>query len=101
MTEERVLRNRDRGELERKLAQTARLAALALDPTTVQRLAELRDELAVALHNFPSRRESITEDEVRARAHDLWEQHGSPSGRDEEFWLRAERELIEAAADHS
>jgi hypothetical protein len=93
--------NRDRGELERKLAQTKRLVVLAGDPTTVQRLKELRDELAEAIRKVPSRRENIIEDAVRARAHDLWEQHGCPQGSDEEFWLRAERELIEAAQNHS
>jgi hypothetical protein len=67
---------------------------------TVQRLGELRDELAEALQRLPSRSENVTENVVRARAHDLWQRHGSPSGRDEEFWLRAEREFIEAAEDY-
>ena len=35
----------DREQLERKLAQTRRLAALASDHTTKERLAELVDEL--------------------------------------------------------
>jgi len=35
----------DREQLERKLAQTRRLAALASDRTTKERLAELADEL--------------------------------------------------------
>ena len=90
-----------RRELERKLAQTKRLAFLVGDPTTSQRLMELREELAEAIRKFPSRRESISEDEVRARAHDIWEQHGCPHGRDQEFWVRAERELVETAQDHS
>lgn len=34
-----------------------------------------------------------TEDRVRRRALELWEQHGSPEGYEEEFWLQAEREL--------
>ncbi|MHB8272649.1 DUF2934 domain-containing protein [Bradyrhizobium sp.] len=29
----------------------------------------------------------------------MWEQHGRPEGRDEEFWLRAERELVDGAND--
>jgi hypothetical protein len=32
-------------------------------------------------------------DEISSRARDLWLSHGSPEGRDEEFWLSAEREL--------
>jgi hypothetical protein len=31
--------------------------------------------------------------EVRARAYELWEQAGRPSGRDQEFWFQAEGEL--------
>jgi hypothetical protein len=74
---------------------------LAGDPTTKQRPTELRDELADALLKYPRRWEHITEDEVRVRAHERWEQNGCPGGRDEEFWLRAERDLVEGAANHS
>lgn len=35
------------------------------------------------------------EDEIRDRAYALWVEEGSPSGRDEEFWHRAVRELVE------
>ncbi|HLG82879.1 MAG TPA: DUF2934 domain-containing protein [Bradyrhizobium sp.] len=34
-----------------------------------------------------------TDDQIRARAHQLWERAGRPEGRDEEFWHQAEREL--------
>lgn len=33
------------------------------------------------------------EDEVRRRAYELWEQYGRPEGGEEEFWLKAEREI--------
>lgn len=33
------------------------------------------------------------EEQIRSRAHELWEQSGSPEGRETEFWLQAEREL--------
>jgi hypothetical protein len=36
-----------------------------------------------------------SEDQIRARAHEFWEQAGRPEGREDEFWLRAERELSE------
>jgi hypothetical protein len=88
-------------ELQRKFEQCRRLSFLASDAMTKRKLAEFRDELAEALINYPSRREHISEDAVRVRAHDLWEQHGCPAGRDEEFWLRAERELIEQMAKSS
>ena len=33
------------------------------------------------------------EEDVRKRAKQLWEEHGKPEGRDDEFWQTAEREL--------
>lgn len=35
--------------------------------------------------------------EIVRRAYELWEQAGKPDGMDQEFYHRAERELIEAA----
>ena len=34
-----------------------------------------------------------TEEEIRVRAHELWEQAGKPEGREDEFWHQAEKEL--------
>jgi hypothetical protein len=34
-----------------------------------------------------------TEDQIRTRAHQLWERAGRPEGREQDFWLEAEREL--------
>jgi hypothetical protein len=89
-----MAKDADRSELERKIAQTKRLASAVTDRRTQRKLAELRDELAETLRRFPNRRASIPESRVRARAHELWEQHGRPQGRDVEFWLLAERELV-------
>jgi hypothetical protein len=36
-----------------------------------------------------------TDDQIRIRAHQLWEQAGKPEGQDDEFWHRAEQELQE------
>jgi hypothetical protein len=36
--------------------------------------------------------------EIVRRAYELWEKAGKPHGRDQEFYLQAERELTEAAA---
>jgi hypothetical protein len=35
------------------------------------------------------------ENRIRARAYEIWENEGCPHGRDREFWLQAERELLE------
>jgi hypothetical protein len=34
-----------------------------------------------------------TQDQIRRRAFELWEQHGSREGYEAEFWSQAEREL--------
>lgn len=34
-----------------------------------------------------------SEQEIRERAHQLWERAGKPEGRDDEFWQAAEQEL--------
>lgn len=34
-----------------------------------------------------------SEQEIRERAHQLWERAGQPEGREEEFWHAAEQEL--------
>jgi hypothetical protein len=34
-----------------------------------------------------------SEEEIRKRAHQLWEQNGKPAGRAEDFWHLAEQEL--------
>jgi hypothetical protein len=35
-----------------------------------------------------------TDEQVRIRAHQLWEQAGKPEGRQDEFWHLAEQELL-------
>jgi hypothetical protein len=34
-----------------------------------------------------------SEQEIRERAHHLWERAGKPEGREDEFWHAAEQEL--------
>jgi hypothetical protein len=34
-------------------------------------------------------------DDIRARAHQLWEEAGKPEGKEDHFWLEAERQLKE------
>lgn len=62
------------------------------DRETVQRILTLTEELkqkarAVARPD---------EDKIRKRAREIWEENNRPAGRDEEFWLQAEREFREA-----
>lgn len=83
----------DPGDLERKIDQASRIASRVNDPTTYQRLTAWIDELRQRLRDRLAARRS--REKIRMRAHELWEQHGRPAGRDEEFWLRAESELSE------
>jgi hypothetical protein len=39
-----------------------------------------------------------TDEQIRQRAHEIWEENHRPDGRDEEFWLQAERELDQDVA---
>ena len=41
------------------------------------------------------------EQQIRERAHRLWEEAGCPEGRDNEFWERAERALDEEDRDET
>jgi DUF2934 family protein len=62
------------------------------DWETAQRILALAEELksrALALAKPDERR-------IRKRAREIWEENGRPAGRDEEFWLRSEREFREA-----
>lgn len=77
-------------ELQCQLEQATRLASSVYDPTTVERFRAFIEERRRKLVRLLSR--DRPDDVIRARAR---EQHGRPSGRDEEFWLQAERELNE------
>lgn len=87
----------DRRDLERQLKQAKRLVAEVTDQTTYQRLKTFVEELSEGLRRRIAARRS--KQEIRARAHELWEQHGRPAGRDLDFWLQAERELSEDEND--
>jgi Protein of unknown function (DUF2934) len=80
-------------ELERKIAQANRISSRITDQTTYERLRAWVEELRQRLgQRLAARR---MREEIRARAHELWEQNGRPSGRDLEFWLQAESEISE------
>jgi hypothetical protein len=41
--------------------------------------------------------EKPTEEQIRRRAHEIWERNQRPDGRDDEFWHQAEKELLNEA----
>jgi len=106
----------DRKELERRLEQAKRAAALLNDPVTTERLLKLVKDLEEQLGeadrpkvlleglwvgptHSSSRKpamENPTEKQIVRRAYELWEQAGKPEGRDQEFYHLAEQELRDA-----
>ncbi len=46
--------------------------------------------------NAMAKRQEVSEQQVRERAYALWEEAGSPTGRETEFWSRARDELMRA-----
>jgi hypothetical protein len=85
--------NEDTRDLERKIAQASRIASTITDQTTVERLRGWVEQLRQSLRQRLAARR--VKEEIKARARQIWEQNGCPAGRDLEFWLRAESEIIE------
>ena len=83
----------DPRELERKINQARRIASTIPDQTTLDRLSAWVEQLKQSLRQRLAARQ--TKEDIRARARELWEQNGRPAGRDLEFWLQAEAEIIE------
>ena len=81
----------DPGRVQHLIEVAERAASTVSDQTTAQRFTAFAQGLRQRLQNWQMarRRKHAT----RARAYELWEQSGRPSGRDQEFWLAAEREL--------
>ena len=83
----------DPRELERKIEQATRIASRVADETTVERLRAWIEDLKQGLR---LRREARRiKQEITIRAREIWEQNGCPSGRDLEFWLQAESEILD------
>ena len=81
--------DREKEKIERQLELATRVADAIKDESTVQRLRNFADELRQKLRRMMRR------PRVKARAYELWEEAGRPSGRDVEFWLEAERVVKE------
>ena len=81
----------DPAKVQHQIELAEQVASTVSDQTTAQRLMAFANELRQRLQNWQIERRRKSE--TRARAYKLWEQAGKPPGRDEEFWLTAEREL--------
>jgi hypothetical protein len=78
----------------RTLAKAQKYSSFSrwVDHETAQRILELSAKLKRRARAIAR----PTENRVRRRARELWEQSGRPTGRDLEFWLQAEGEFREA-----
>jgi DUF2934 family protein len=63
------------------------------DDRTVQTILAFTDEL----DDRATMLDRPTEEQIRVRARELWENAGKPTDRDEDFWFEAENSLIETA----
>jgi Protein of unknown function (DUF2934) len=90
-------RDDDSHKLEIEIERASRLAAGVTDQTTYERLKGFVEELRQSLKRRLALRRA--REAIKARAHDLWVQHGRPDGRDVEFWLQAETEMREHPDD--
>jgi hypothetical protein len=81
----------DKTNLLWKANKYRKLARWIGDRETVQRILALVEELIERARALAK----PAEEKIRKRAREIWEDNGRPTGRDEEFWLQAERELQE------
>jgi hypothetical protein len=74
-------------------AKRYRNLALSIgDNETAQRIVALTHELIQRARALARPDEAL----IRKRAQEIWEENGRAAGRDDEFWLQAEREFREA-----
>lgn len=86
--------NRDVTHLRAKADKYRMLARWVTDPETAARIMELTQELEQRANTM----DKPSDEQISKRAREIWEENHRPTGRDDEFWHEAERELREAMA---
>jgi hypothetical protein len=81
----------DKANLLAKANKYRKFARWIGDRETVQSILALAEELMQKARALVK----PAEERIRKRARKIWEENGRPTGRDQEFWLEAERELQE------
>lgn len=86
---------------EKPKKNTAARTKVTVKATKVLKAAAAKPARATTARKAPAVRKSAAptpttpaHDEIARRAHELYVQSGYQPGRDEEFWLRAESELL-------
>jgi hypothetical protein len=80
-----VVKDSDIAQLRAKADKYRMLARWISDRETIARIMEF----SLELEEQALAKESPAEDEIRKRAHELWERSDRPVGRDNEFWYQA------------
>ena len=60
--------------------------------TTTNKTRTTRSRTGAQLELKPTR------DEIARRAYEIWQSNGCPHGRDQHYWLQAEKELADTKA---
>ncbi|OSJ14403.1 hypothetical protein BST63_16810 [Bradyrhizobium canariense] len=84
--------------LEHQLELARRALAMISDGATAARLLAFGNDIGARIERLKA---ECLEGATRRRAYQLWEKAGRPCGRDREFWLRAEREVLGGSDDLS
>jgi hypothetical protein len=79
-------------ELLAKATKYRTLARSVTDRETVGRIWDLTVDLEKQAHQIAR---MLHQEDIRTRAHQIWQQNNCPAGRDDEFWFQAEREMEE------
>ncbi|WP_426608981.1 DUF2934 domain-containing protein [Bradyrhizobium sp. McL0616] len=82
-------------QLEHQLELANRMLSLVRDRPAVTRLEAFGEVIRTRIDRLKA---IGFEDATRRRAYQLWEEAGRPWGRDRDFWLQAERELLSSSA---
>ena len=82
----------DPKKLQHQIDVAERMAATVSDKSTAHQFVTFANEGRQRLQRWLAWRRRR---EIRVRAYELWEQAGKPAGREEEFWLTAEREFMQ------
>jgi hypothetical protein len=81
--------------LEHQLGLANRMLAMVRDEPTTVRLLAFGEDIQARIDRL---KPAILEEATRRRAYQLWQEARRPMGRDVEFWLRAERELLSGSS---
>jgi len=64
-------------------------------------MVDRRVQRSIPFNTYPMKTNTPSHEEVSRRAEEIWKSEGCPTGRDDEIWLEAERQLSSSVATPS